>query len=91
VWWELAYLIPGILLAAVIWEVAVNGWSPKTMHTHERHMLSLIPMSLEASPTIRVRIVLYMVSVIVAWPVLLLTPSGEDKPPRVKHIGKHRK
>ena len=93
-WWQLAYLIPGLALATLIWEVAVNGWSPKSMDAHSRHMLSLLPMAIEASSAVRVRIVLYLVGVIVAWPMVFLLGARNDpggSPPRKKTVGEHRR
>ena len=90
-WWELAYLVPGLILAAVIWEIAINGWTPPHTDEHDRRLLELLPMALESSGAIRVKVTLYLVAVIVAWPVLFLTNSG-DSPPRPKSpVGRHRR
>ena len=92
-WWDLAYLLPGIVLAAVIWEVAVNGLDlPDSADPDARHQLSLLRLSMEASMKVRVIVVLLIVSVLVGWPLALLSLriSHEPPPEKKRPGGRHR-
>lgn len=94
-WWALAYLLPGIVLAGVIWEVAVNGVDlPERTDPDSRHQLSLLRLSMEASPKVRMIVVLLIVGVLVAWPLTLFmhSPNSNELPPRTKRTGgRHRR